>query len=106
MRLFTDAIKAVNNLCHALVTRDRLLRQIRDNLDRYHTEETNQMSALGDAVAVVKAHQEKIEADVQAVLALLQRPNPDVAAAITALEGIAGEQATTEGELEGAIPPA
>lgn len=63
------------------------------------------MSALSDAVDAVVAEQAKIETDIQAVLALLKQPNPDIDAAVTKLQGLLTAQETSATELEGAVPP-
>lgn len=113
-------VKAIYDLIHAIVTRDRLLRQIRDNLQSNHEETLHIMSEILDAVAAAEAGQAElkndiaaIKTDVAAVLALLQQPNPDVAEAIRRLEAIAADQTATDAEadavdadLKGAIPPA
>lgn len=64
-----------------------------------------QMSELSDAVAAVADDQKRIGADVKAVLGLLQQPNPDVAAAVTALKGIDGALDASAEALEAAAPP-
>lgn len=60
------------------------------------------MSELLDAIQAVKDGQAKITDDVQQVLALLQQPNPDVAAAIEALQGISASQTAADAALDAA----
>ncbi len=47
-----------------------------------------------------KDGQAKIVDDVQQVIALLEKPNPDVAAAIDALKGIAASQTQADTDLD------
>jgi hypothetical protein len=69
-------------------------------------QEQKSMSAISDAVAKVAADVAQNAKDVQAVLAILNQPNPDVAAAVTALEGVASNLEGTNKTLEAAAPPA
>lgn len=65
-------------------------------------KEATAMSKLSDAVAVVQADVAKNQADVQAVIALLSGPNPDVDAAIAALGTIDASMQQTNASLEAA----
>jgi len=75
-------------------------------LKQFEKRITNSMSALSDAVAAVVEDVTRIGDDVTKVLDILQQPNPDVAAAITALQAVdEGLDATAE-RLEAVLPPA
>lgn len=63
------------------------------------------MSALSEAVQGVVDDQKRIGDDITKVLALLQQPNPDVAAAITALQAVKSSQDASASALEAALPP-
>jgi hypothetical protein len=67
---------------------------------------TRKMSELSDAVQSIKDDVVRIGAGVKAVLDLLQKPNPDVSAAIEALKNAdAGLDAAADA-MEAALPPA
>jgi hypothetical protein len=65
-------------------------------------KEATVMSKLSDAVAQVQADVAKNQMDVQAVLALLTQDNPDVDAAVTALQVIDASMQQTNQSLEAA----
>jgi ABC-type transporter Mla subunit MlaD len=74
-------------------------------IDANHKEILKHMSALSDAVQAVADDVTRIGDDVSKVIDLLQQPNPDVEAAITALQAVdEGLDASAE-KLEAAIPP-
>lgn len=96
-------IGALNKIGDALIRNGGgLARQI----DANHKEILKQMSALSDAVQAVADDVTRIGDDVTKVIDLLQQPNPDVAAAVTALQAVdAGLDASAE-KLEAVFPPA
>lgn len=66
----------------------------------------NTMSDLSTAVQTVADDQKRIATDVQAILALLQQPNPDVAAAVAGLQAVDAALDASAEALEAALPPA
>ena len=65
----------------------------------------NQMSELSDAVQAVADDVTRIGDDVGKVLALLQQPNPDVAAAIEALKKVDADLDATAESMESVTNP-
>ena len=76
------------------------------HLHQHVREVLIKMSALTDAVQAVADDQKRIADDVSKVLGLLTQPNPDVAAAVTALQAVKDSQDASAAALEAALPPA
>lgn len=96
-------IGALNKIGDALIRNGGGLAK---QIDANHKEILKQMSALSDAVAAVAEDVTRISDDVTRVLDILQQPNPDVAAAVEALQAVdQGLDATAE-KLEAVISPA
>jgi methyl-accepting chemotaxis protein len=79
------------------VTASRILISLREGLKK--------MSELSDAVQAVADDVTRIGDDVSQVLALLQQPNPDVAAAVEALKKIDADLDSTAESMENVVSP-
>lgn len=102
-----------------MISRDNIFRRwLRDAFNEYVVKPIgiqliemerrlrNTMSDLSTAVQAVADDQKRIAADVQAILALLQQPNPDVAAAVAGLQAVDAALDASAEALEAVVPPA